>query len=302
MDKKRLDLSVIIVSYNTRDLTRDCVRSVTKFTKKITYEILVVDNGSKDDSVKTLKELSKVSPLTLIENSVNRGFGGANNQGMKKASGRYLLLLNSDTAIDSNVLGEMVTWMDKNPKVGVSTCALKNKDGSLQGTGGYFPTLLRVIAWMFFWDDIPLISQLIKPFHPMHSRSPFYKGNEFFIKPHQVDWVTGAFLFFRGELLENVGYFDDDYFMYVEETDYAYRAKKQGWQVWFLPQWSITHYGGASGTGDLAVLSEFKGIKTFYKKHMPSWQMPLLKFCLKAGSLLRIIFFGKTYAKAYKEI
>lgn len=302
-------LSIIIVSFNTEKLTKECIESVVKYTKGISYEFLVMDNISKDASVEMLRGLSKKLPLTLIENKENIGFGPANNQGMKKAKGRYLLLLNSDTYVKDNTLGEMVKWMDENPKVGISSCALKNKDGSLQGTGGYFPNLFRVFSWMFFIEDIPYLSKLIKPYHPMHPNSPFYKGEEFFKKAQERDWLTGAYLLFRKEVLSDVGYFDKDYFMYVEEVDYAYRAKEKGWQVWFLPKWSIIHYGGASGTSEFATLSEYKSLKVFYKKHYPKWQMPFLRLFLKLGAIFRMIIFGilkganvfKIYAKAFCE-
>ncbi len=295
------DLSIIIVSFNTEKLTRECIESVVKNTKGISYEFLVMDNISKDGSVKMLKSLSQQFPLTLIENKDNIGFGAANNQGMKRAVGRYLLLLNSDTFVKDNTLGEMVKWMDENPKVGISSCALKNNDGSLQGTGGYFPNLFRVFAWMFFLEDIPYLSRLIKPYHPMHPNSPFYKGEDFFKKPQERDWLTGAFFLFRREVFNDVGYFDKDYFMYVEEIDYAYTAKEKGWQVWFLPEWSITHYGGASGTSEFATLSEYKSLKVFYKKHYPKWQMPLLRLFLRLGALPRLLFNFKIYAKAFRE-
>ena len=143
----------------------------------------------------------------------------------------------------------------------------------------------------------------------MHPNSPFYKGEEFFEKRGERDWLTGAFFFFRRETFNDVGYFDKDYFMYVEEIDYAYRAKKKGWQVVYLPKWRITHYGGKSGTSELATLSEFKSLKVFYKKHYPKWQLPLLRLFLKLGALARMIIFGiikgsdvfKIYAKAFRE-
>lgn len=296
---KMTDLSIIIISFNTKKFTRECIESLVKNTKGISYEFLVIDNASNDGSVEMLRKLSQSLPLTFIENRENLGFGLANNQGMKKAKGRYILLLNSDTLIGDNVLGEMVMWMDENPKVGISSCALKNKDGSLQGTGGYFPNLFRVFNWMFFVEDIPFISKLIKPYHPMHPRSPFYKGEEFFKSAQERDWLTGAFLLIRKEVVDSVGYFDKDYFMYVEEVDYAYRAKEKGWKVWFLPKWSITHYGGASGSSEFSTVSEYKSLKIFYKKQYPKWQMPPLRLFLKLGSIPRMLFNFKIYAKAF---
>ena len=132
-----MDISVIIVSYNTKDLTRECINSIIKNTKGIDYEIIVVDNASKDASVEVLKKLKqgKTQKIKIIENKNNKGFGGANNQGIKRAGGKYILLLNSDTVIHDNIIGEMASWMNKRKSIGIAGCSLKNKDGSMQGTG-----------------------------------------------------------------------------------------------------------------------------------------------------------------------
>src|SRR3989344_564276 len=233
------DLSIIILNYKTKKLTLDCINSVVKNSKGIPLEIIVIDNASNDGSVEALRRSikrlsSQVGIMAkLIVNKENLGFAKANNQGMGIAGGNYILLLNSDTLVHDNVLGEMLEWMRKHPKVGAATCALRNKDGSLQGTGGYFPTLLRVFSWMFFIDDMPFVDFLIKPFHPMHSQSPIYKGTKSYINAQSMDWVTGAFMLLRKEVLKEIGYFDQDYFMYTEEVDLCYRVKRAGWEVWY---------------------------------------------------------------------
>ena len=305
-----MDISIIIVSYNTKKLLRDCIISIIKNTKKIDYEIIVIDNASTDGSVETIKKLRKANSINLkiIENKTNLGFGVANNLGMKRAKGKFILFLNSDTIIHDNLIREMVSWMDKKKHIGIASCALKNSNGTYQGTGGSFPDLLRVFSWMFFIEDIPGIDRLIKPFHPMHPNSPIYKGDAYFKSEHETDWVTGAFFLIRKKVVEDVGYFDKDYFMYVEELDYCYRVKKGGWKVFYNPKWSITHYGGASSTDKSPIISEYKGVKTFYRKHMPEWQFPLLRIFLKGGALLRIAILGllkgrsvaKTYVKAFQ--
>lgn len=299
-----MDLSIVIVSFNTRELTVECIRSIRKNTKDIDYEIVVIDNASTDNSVKALKDLN----ITLVRNKENIGFAGANNQGIEKAQGRYVLFLNSDTVIENNVLGEMVKWMDENSLVGLSSCMLKNKDGSIQPTGGYFPSLLTVFSWMTI-QDFPLVDLLIKPFHPMHTRSFFGKGDSFYKKPRELDWVTGAFLLTRKKILDEVGDWDRDYFMYVEEVDLCYRIKRAGWKVAYNPAWSINHLGGASSeTREFPLIHEYKGIKRFYKKFYPSWQFPILRFFLKLGALGRVVLFGilegkeaaDVYVKAFK--
>jgi len=303
-----IDLSIVIASFNTEKLTRDCLESVFAHTKGIKIEIIVVDNASKDGSVKILKTLAKKHPLTVIVNKKNVGFGQGNNQGIFKAKGKYILLLNTDTIISDNVLGEMVEYMDKSKDVGVATCALKFPDGSLQGTGGYFPTLLKIFFWMFFIDDIPGLDRAIKPFHPMHPLSPIDSGSSYFEEPHDQDWITGAFFLVRAEIIKKVGGFDKDYFMYVEEVDLCKRIKNDGWKIKYLPKWSIIHLGGASSTAEFPILNEIKSLKVYYKKQMPSWQMPIMRALMKTGSLMRMIVFGIlkgkeafiTYAKAFK--
>jgi len=294
------DISVIIVSFNTEKLTVDAVNSVINKTKGMSFEIIVVDNNSQDGSVSALRKLVESNKnITLVLNRKNVGFGQANNQGIKKAKGKYILLLNSDTLITDNVIGDMVGWMDKNLKIGIASCSLKNKDGSVQATGGFFPTLPRVFAWMTFLDDLPGMGKILKPFHPMHDLSPFGGNTGFYNKDHSMDWVTGAFFMMRREVVRDVGYLDRDYFMYMEEVDYCFRAKRLGWEVIYLPRWSIIHFGGASSVKEFSIINEFKGLKIFYKKHMASWQFPILRFLLKVGALIRIPIFGKTYAKIF---
>ncbi len=303
-----MDLSIIIVNFNTEKLVKNAILSVVRNTRNISYEIIVVDNASSDNSRNILKKLEKnlsEVEMKVIENKKNVGFGRANNQGMKVSRGRYILLLNSDTLIHDNVLGKMVSWMDKNLDIGISTCALKGKDGKLQGPGGYFPTLLRVFSWMII-QDIPLVDKLIKPFHPVHSRF-FNKGAGFFKIKQELDWVTGAFMFVRRQVYEQTGGFDRDFFMYTEDVDLCYRARARGWKIFYIPTWFITHYGGASGSSWSHVLHEFEGIKLFFRKHYPKWQYPVLRLLLKLGAFWRMILFGilsgkeaaKAYAKAF---
>lgn len=299
------DLSIIIVSFNTKELVLSAINSIKKNTKDINLEIIVVDNASTDGSPEAISNLGGVK---LIRNKNNIGFAGANNQGIRIAKGRYVLLLNSDTIISENLLKEMVLWMDRKSKAGAATCSLKNKDGSIQGTGGFFPTLPRVFSWMTI-QDLPFIDRLIKPFHPAKSKS-FAGETEFYKKQRELDWITGAFMLIRKDVFEKAGLFDEDYFMYVEDVDFCYRVKGQNWEIWYLPQWSIIHYGGASGSTRLSVLSEFEGLKKFYKKYYPKWQYPVLRTLLKIGSLGRIMLFGilegpdsaKIYARAFREI
>lgn len=303
-----IDLSIIIVSYKSKDYLKKCLDSLRPAFEETRSEVFVVENDSQDGSYEMV---AKKFPWVQLIASPNRGFGSGNNLAMKRAKGRYVLLLNPDTEVfQKDVFPKMLNWMDKHPKVGVSSCALLNPDRSFQGTGGYFPTLTRVFAWMFFIDDIPGLDRLIKPYHPLHPWSLFYSGKAFFQKPHQLDWVTGAFWLIRNETIKEVGYFDEDYFMYVEEVEYAKRIKDAGWQIWYLPQWQIIHYGQVSSSSEFAMTSEYKGIKIYYQKHESAWKMPILKLLLKIGAVLRIIVFGilkgpkvsRVYVKAFQTV
>lgn len=310
--EKSLDLSVVIVSYNTRELTLGCIRSVIEKTKGVGYEIVVVDNGSKDGSIEELKNQrnKELKRLKILENRKNLGFAAANNQGWRASSGKYILFLNSDTEIKDNVLGEMVEWLEGRPNVGAATCKLKSKDGSLQPTGGYFPTLLSVFSWMTI-QDFPLVDKFIKPFHPLHIRSFFSRGEEFYETAKELDWVTGAFLLTRKDILERLGGWDETYFMYVEEVDLCFRIKDLNYKVWYLPRWNIIHYGGASSkVSEYPLLAEYKSIKKFYKKFYSTWQLPILRLLLKIGALGRVVLFtilkgkeaGNVYLKAFREV
>lgn len=306
---KKIDLSIITVSHNVKKFMQDCLASIYQKAGKFPLEIFVYDQTSTDGTPEMIE--NKYSQVHLLKNRKNIGFGPSNNVAMKKAKGRYLLLLNSDTKIiQKNMFDEMIEWMDKHPKVGISSCALVNPDGSMQGSGGYFPSLFRVFAWMFFIDDIPIIDRLIKPYHPMHAWSPIYKGENYFTKTHRQDWVTGAFFLIRKKVIDDIGYFDDDYFAYVEEVDYCYRAAQKGWESWYLPKWKIVHYGQVTTGSEFATINELKNLELFYKKHFSAWKVPILRFLLKTGALLRFVVFGlikgketaKIYAKAFKQV
>jgi len=303
-----MKLSIIIVSYNSKDYTRECIESIREFGKGIEYEIIVVDNASGDGSCEYLSNLSKQnSNIVLVKKRENVGFAKANNIGIHKAKGKYLLFLNSDTVVGKGVLYGMIKLMEEKPEVGIATCALKNKDGSLQGTGGYFPTLIRVFSWMTI-QDLPLVDTVIKPFHPMKDKMG-KSGRGFYQKERELDWVTGAFMVVKRELIEAGLRWDESYFMYTEDVDFCFRAKKLGWKIMYTPKWSVLHFGGASGTREKTILGEFRGIKKFYRKHFPKWQMVPLRMILKAGALARMLVFGiiegresfEIYAKAFIE-
>lgn len=297
-------LSIIIPSYNTCDLTLNCIKSIyqDKGLKDIPFEIIVVDNNSQDNSVKELKKLG--SKIILIANKDNGGFGKANNQGFKIAKGNYILLLNSDTIILHSAISQSLNWLCSHPESSTCTAQLLNKDQTIQASGGFFPNLANIFTWCLNLDDLPLVNKIIKPLHP-HTPN-FYTKDRFYLSDHQQDWVTGAFMLTRKSLLDKVKGFDEDYFMYGEEVELSYRIKQAtpNNQVWYLIGPQIIHLGGASATSRLnPIVNEYQGIASFFKKHKPSWQYPLVKFLLKINALSRsLIHLSPIYLQACSKI
>lgn len=293
-------LDIIIVNYKTKDLTIQCIESI-KNTINVNYKVFLVDNASKDGSVEAFKKEYKTDKnITIIALDKNKGFAGGNNEGLKKSTADFVLLLNSDCIVCSGAIEGMLEIMSKDSNVGISTCRLQNTDGSLQATGGHFPNLLRVFSWMIV-QDLPGVDLFIKPFHPSLT---------YYSKQRELDWVTGAFMLVRRKVLKEIGDLDEDYFMYTEDVDYCFRAKRAGWKVVYSPKYSITHLGGASSRREYSILKEFEGVKIFYSKNYPQWQSVLLRFFLKTGSYLRAQCYtiinrkneAKIYAKAFKAL
>ncbi|MCH7641195.1 glycosyltransferase family 2 protein [Patescibacteria group bacterium] len=225
-----MDLSIIIVSYNTKKLTLDCIKSVINEGSGLKKEIIVVDNGSKDGSTKEIEEYSRQTTLRLIKNRTNLGFSKANNQGIKSAKGKYILLLNSDTKVKKEVLGKLVKFAEKTPDVGVVGARLLNEDGTLQGSCFHFPTIKNAIREYFLGKK-----GLFDKFAP---------GGE---KPVEVEALVGAAFLITPKALEEVGPLDERYFFYMEDLDYCRRVWRAGLKVYYLPEAEVFHYHGASG-------------------------------------------------------
>ena len=295
---KQPKFSLLILSYNTKKLLADCLDSIYHHTKKVDFEVIVIDHNSQDGSVDLIKKYQKQKAnFKAIFKKDNPGFGTGNNNAAKQATGQYLLLLNSDTLFTYNLLLAIANKIDKVKSLGIYSVMLKNSDGSFQGSGGAFPNLCNVFAWQMGIDDIPLLSRLFSSFHPK-ADSPLYKSG--------LDWVTGAFMVIPKKVYDAVGGFDEKIFMYTEEMELAYRIKSLPKKVVYDSSESLIHLGGGSGGSFLALTSEVKYLIYFWHKHKPLWQLPIVRLTIFAGSLLRLLFFGiikqnETYKKAYLE-
>ena len=299
-------ISIIIVSYNTEKLLKRCLESVFPVLKSDGYEelseVIVVDNNSSDSSVSMIR--SKFTRIKLIENKVNLGFAKANNQGIMTSKGKYLLLLNSDTELTMGALKIMMTDFINNDHLGVVGPKLLYKNNRYQQSAGYLPDLPQIINWMLFIDDLPLIGNMLKPYHL--NKPGFYN------KGLIVGWVSGACFFIRKDVVENSGMLDEKIFMYGEEVEWCYRIKKKDVQVYLDPNAIVYHNKGGSGSGEYSgIVEEFMTLKYIYCKHKQYLSQKILKIILRLGALLRVVVFGiiggnsikkSIYAKAYKLV
>lgn len=301
-----MELSIIIVNYNTSKFLQNCLQSVYKALSIASLqdksEVIMVDNASTDNSVVIVKR--KFAKVILICNKENLGFAKANNQGIRKSRGKYILLLNSDTELIEKALVSLMELIRKEKKIDIIGCKLLNKDGSIQPSAGFFPTLWKVFFWMTFIDDLPGIKKIIKPYHA--------EDKEFYNKFQEVDWITGAFMLMKREVIGKTDLLDEKIFMYGEEVEWCYRLKKKGNCICYFPIESAYHHKGGSGIGrDSGILEEFTAILYFYNKHMTRWQNYLVRKILLFGALLRLLLFGiimgnsqkaTLYAKAFKMV
>ena len=245
------DISVIIVSWNTVALLKECLKSVLKSLQCINKgELIVVDNSSSDNSALFVEQ--EFTEVHLIKNDKNLGFSKANNQGIEASSGRYLLLLNSDTVVNEDMLPNLIKFMDENPDAGACGVRLIRPDGTVQPFGfGKDPTLGYLIKRV-------LTSFILHK--PLHNWSPD--------KVIESDWVSGACLMLRSEVIHHTGPLDENIFMYFEDNDLCLRIRKAGWKVYYNPHISVMHFGGQSLAKNPEAQTAYNNsLQYFYKKN-----------------------------------
>ncbi len=232
---KPIDLSIVIVSYNTCGLLEKCLRSVMEFTQGLAYEIFVVDNASRDGSAEMVR--SKFPTVTLIANPENLYFTKANNQALKLSKGRYYLILNPDTFIRGNTFKTLTDFMDATPRTGACGPKFLNADGTLQGIGHRFPTLAFAVSeWSFF--------AAFFPDNPIRRHRVY--GDSQGLEVQEIEATGGSCMMVRKEAAAKVGFLDEGFLMYAEETDWCKRIRNAGWKIFYVPQASITHYSQKS--------------------------------------------------------
>lgn len=280
--KKQVDLSIIIVNFNTGKFVTLCLDFIRKNPPSKSYEIFVVDNNSADNSIQLIKK--HYPEVQLIRNSSNFGFSYANNQAIGRSRGKYILILNPDTVVTKSAFDTMVDFMENHPDAGVGGAKILNFDGSIQYSCRRFPTLLYV----FFGRQ-----SVIMKFLPSNRISDQYlMMNEDYSKDLEVDWVFGAAMILRREAIMEVGIFDEDYFIFVEDTDLCYRMRKKGWKVYFISNAVVFHHLGVTREHfwKTTVLNHNLGMFKFFKKH---YKLNLFtNLVLSIGLSLRLLLLG----------
>lgn len=267
------ELSIIIVNYNSKDYLINCLSSIFKHTNEPAFEVTVIDNASSDESVNLVK--NSFPQVKLIKNKINIGFAAANNQAIKVAAGKYIILLNNDTVLKNDALDKMVDFMDKNPNVGVLTCKLFDADGkTVQRNCRAFPT-----PWGTMFGRASLFTRLF-PNNPFSKKNLLADWDYNSVK--EVDWVSGAALMVRREVIDQVGLLDENFYMYWEDTDWCKRIRDAGWKIYFIPDAEIIHFTGRGGGTRSLSLSNFtiyqmhRSAYYYFRKHyLKSWLNPM---------------------------
>jgi GT2 family glycosyltransferase len=223
------------VSWNTRAILRDCLRTIYAQTKTVPFEVIVVDNASHDGSAEMVK--ADFPQVVLLANTTNRGFAAANNQGIEVAQGRYVLLLNSDTLVLDGAIDKMVAFADEHPEAAAVACRVLNADRTWQPTAFMFPSALNLLLSALYLNKLLPRSRFFG-----RERMTWWNG----LDMQAVEVVAGCFLLVRRAAVRQVGVLDESYFMYGEESDWCYRFHKAGWKVLYTPAAQIVHLGGAS--------------------------------------------------------
>ena len=234
-DRSKLNLSVVILTYNIREMALECLESVRKASEGLQVEIIVSDNGSSDGTQEAIRQ--RFPEVILVENQENLGYATGNNRGITASSGRYVLILNPDTVVQKGALRLILQYMENHPECGMVGCRVLNQDGTVQQS--CFPEWsLGYAAWIAFG------LQILFPMNRINGKLTWSRKPP--EQPVVVDRLLGCFLWIRREVVEQVGRFDEDFFLYGEEEDLCRRVRDKDWEVHYYPEPQIIHYGGQS--------------------------------------------------------
>ncbi len=286
-----VDVSVILVSYNTKELTENCLKSIFEKTQGVNFNVWVVDNNSTDGTCEMIA--GNFPQVNLIENKDNIGFGAANNIAIKKSDAKYIFLLNTDTILINNAIKILFDYMEQNPKIAATGGNLYDIDGNNVHSYGYFQTLK---------------SKFVKTFHlnnlfPSEKLRNSDKGENQENENKQVEIIIGADLFLRKSVLDEVGLFDEDFFLYYEESELQFRINKAGYKIFINPEAKIYHLEGKSSSGRVVSRTyKMESEIIFFKKCYGKRYLTLYKIICCIPNLIRILFHPIIICKTFKRI
>lgn len=272
MSRTITEISIIIVSWNSKEFLHRCLTSLYQNPPAVSFEVIVVDNNSVDNSAQMIKK--SFPRVRLIKNVNNPGYSSANNQAIAVSNSRYVLLLNPDTVVLPNTFDAMIEFMNANPDVGVVGPQLLNPDRSIQPSGNRFPSLTRIIHEIVF--------SLFPQAHRLAGKvfeEKFIFGRDDFGCTYEVDEISGACLMVRRQVIDQIGLLDENFFVYYEDVDWCYRIKRAGWKILYLPQAKVIHHWrrGGADIGTQAAIEHYRSRYLFFKKHYGTVSLIALK-------------------------
>jgi len=283
-------LSIVILTFNTKDLTCVCLKSIfeqyEKELKSGEFEIILVDNASEDETSKAVSNL-KISNIKVIENKKNLGFSKGNNIGIKKATGEFVLFLNSDTEVKDKGILKMVEFLESNKHIGILGGKLENANGSAQPSAGKFYSIFNLFLLLIGLERLGFLRS-----------SPS--------RISKVDWVSGACLMVKRETFEKIGRFEEKLFMYMEDQELCFRANKAGYKTYYYPFLTLLHKERGSSNKTFAIIHIYEGILHFYSEYKPKWQYRLARsllflkafFIKNIGRIIGNKYYTSTYGQA----
>ena len=276
------DVSIIIVNYNGLDLLDGCLKSIEKYTSDLSYEVIIVDNNSTDGDVEAI--INKYKSTKLIKNEKNLGYAAANNIGAKKASGKYLLILNNDVVFIENSIKKIHDFVSNEEQEIAVGCKLLNSDKSMQISVSVFPTILNTLAENFYLYKLFPNSQIL---------NKYYLNYRELKDIEEVDVVKGAFLFCSKKSYDKLNGFDERFFFYSEETDFCHRFSNEEGKIIFFPFTSIIHLGGATTSADLWFKYKNQCVAKIqlYQKHFNGIEFLIIVLSHYLGLILRSLFY-----------
>ncbi len=288
-----VEVSVIIVSWNTKEILRECLESVYRETNDIELEVILIDNASTDGSAEMVQQ--EFPQVVLICNSKNRGFAAANNQGIEVAKGRFVLLLNPDTVVLDRAIQKTIAFADEHPRAGAVGIRNTHANGDLQKNCFRYASVLNLLISTF-------------GLHRLFSRSKFFGRERMlwwdYADSRKVDVVAGCYMLVRKEVIDQIGGLDETYFMYGEEMDWCWRMQNAGWEVWFYCGATIIHYGGMSSAQNPAEMQceAQRSLLYFIQKRQGKLGRAVCRGLLMLSGAFRLVYWGFRWIGARGDV